>query len=569
MRLVQMDERKIPTLGRSAGFSSTYLEQVTSAISDAFRNVKLRVVRRVVRENGMQYGAAHAALTRLVAATYPGDKAVFLAQPRWRWSRTAPLDPQLARDVAAQSRGSAARLPAAPAAAVAPEDDRPPASASVSSAAAASSTSLSASPSRRRSMGATSASAAAAAPPAVDEYEYECPTCWEDVSFQACVSCSEGHLVCSDCLKRHAEENLFAKHHSQLDCLSKNDSGAKCGGFYSHAMLARALPEKMLQRHAATSAKEAVDALGGLENLVSCPHCDWTAELPANNRVLTCGNAACRKETCRYCRKASHIPLRCDEVKEKKKTDARTAIEERMTAARLRQCWGCKISFFKTEGCNKMTCPKCGKMQCYSCNAKIIVGRGADGAPPALLPNGRPACYAHFCEVPHCDHSNCGKCRLFDNSTEVEDLKRVRDAGISAEKALRAQASAARSAGDDGGGGDVAEQVDMDKLLDGTAPPPREKRKRRLAAPHNPARPPPAGRRAFPLHGAVRDAMWGVGPGADAIRDAMRGVRGAMVIHDAMEAVRVQAQAQALRVQARNELAARQRQARHRRRRRR
>ena len=323
--------------------------------------------------------------------------------------------------------------------AAAPPADRPPSSASVSSAAAASSKRLSASPSRRRSMGVASASAAAAP---VDEYEYECPTCWEDVAFEACVSCSEGHLVCSDCLKRHAEENLFAKHHSQLDCLSKNDSGAKCGGFYSHAMLARSLPDKMLQRHAAASAKEAVDALGGLENLVSCPHCDWTAELPATNRVLKCGNPACKKETCRYCRKASHIPLRCDEVKEKKKTDARTVIEERMTAARLRKCWGCKLSFFKTEGCNKMTCPKCQKSQCYMCSEKIIVAPRADGAPPALLPNGRPACYAHFCEVPHCDHSSCGKCRLFENSTELEDLKRVRDAGISAAQALRAQASA-------------------------------------------------------------------------------------------------------------------------------
>ena len=47
-------------------------------------------------------------------------------------------------------------------------------------------------------------------------------------------------------------------------------------------------------------------------------------------------------------------------------TETRLTVEEAMTEARIRQCPKCKTRFFKTEGCNKMTC-SCGTIMCYIC----------------------------------------------------------------------------------------------------------------------------------------------------------------------------------------------------------
>ena len=72
----------------------------------------------------------------------------------------------------------------------------------------------------------------------------------------------------------------------------------------------------------------------------------------------------------RLCREPSHIPQRCDEVERRGETSMRTFIENRMSEAMLRECWRCKKRFYKTEGCNKMTCT-CGASMCYVCRQPI------------------------------------------------------------------------------------------------------------------------------------------------------------------------------------------------------
>lgn len=83
----------------------------------------------------------------------------------------------------------------------------------------------------------------------------------------------------------------------------------------------------------------------------------------------------------RLCKELNHVPLKCDEVK----TDAaRLFLEEKMTEALVRKCYKCGRTFFKEEGCNKMTCV-CGALMCYICDKPVkgydhFQGQGAMGS---------------------------------------------------------------------------------------------------------------------------------------------------------------------------------------------
>lgn len=70
----------------------------------------------------------------------------------------------------------------------------------------------------------------------------------------------------------------------------------------------------------------------------------------------------------RLCKEINHLPLKC---KEKKSDAARLYLEEKMSEALIRKCYHCGRTFFKEEGCNKMTC-LCGAQMCYICDKPIV-----------------------------------------------------------------------------------------------------------------------------------------------------------------------------------------------------
>lgn len=188
------------------------------------------------------------------------------------------------------------------------------------------------------------------------------------------------------------------------------------------AQLLRAIPaqklDKIFARMADLDIKKA-----GLENVHGCPHCDFQMEIPnPDEKLFKCQNPECLKESCLLCKEPNHIPLRCEEVEKAGVTDYRKKVEEAMTASLVRTCPKCKAKFFKTEGCNKMTC-SCGAHVCYVCR-EIIKGKDA---------------YGHFCkhdrgprEFGACP--DCKKCFLFLRSTEDADKQLVEAAKTDATK---------------------------------------------------------------------------------------------------------------------------------------
>ena len=172
-----------------------------------------------------------------------------------------------------------------------------------------------------------------------------------------------------------------------------------------------ALPPLVYKRYQDAIAQEAVKA-ANIEGLLECHACGYQVELSSDaGNVLTC--PSCSQQTCRHCKEEAHIPLKCSEVEKKNVTSMRVSVEEAMSEARIRECPNpkCKKRFFKTEGCNKMSCA-CGKKICYICR-KDITSNG----------------YNHFCQVPHCNHKSCGNCVLFTNSVE-DDRLAMYDAGL-------------------------------------------------------------------------------------------------------------------------------------------
>lgn len=143
--------------------------------------------------------------------------------------------------------------------------------------------------------------------------------------------------------------------------------------------------------------------------------------MPSTQMIFECPVSSCRFHSCRKCGKAAHIPLRCDEVvKQKIEDEGRLKVEEAISAAKIRICPKCKKSFIKSDGCNKMSCP-CGRKVCYICR-KDITREG----------------YKHFCQVPHCNHSDCGKCLLHTNADQ-DDERAMREAGVTAAERYKEQ----------------------------------------------------------------------------------------------------------------------------------
>lgn len=83
--------------------------------------------------------------------------------------------------------------------------------------------------------------------------------------------------------------------------------------------------------------------------------------------LFRCANEPdCGVTSCIKCKKKDHSPSMCEE----EVVTTSNLIAEAMTSALTRECPGCKAKFFKSEGCNKMTCV-CGKQMCYVCRVEI------------------------------------------------------------------------------------------------------------------------------------------------------------------------------------------------------
>ena len=123
----------------------------------------------------------------------------------------------------------------------------------------------------------------------------ECVCCYEDtILLEDMLSCSEGHLFCSDCVRRSAEANIGdAK--MKFPCLN-----GSCELEYYVGTLKKVLPTKsfslMLRKRQEEEVRQA-----DIEDLIVCPFCTFaTIMTNQQDKVLKCLNPECLKESCRF-----------------------------------------------------------------------------------------------------------------------------------------------------------------------------------------------------------------------------------------------------------------------------
>ena len=227
----------------------------------------------------------------------------------------------------------------------------------------------------------------------MDEGELiDCGCCFGEFPFEEIVQCSDGHLFCSECLNGYAKEIIFgsAMASAKLVCLEED-----CDQTFPYNQLEKCLTKDEIEKYQGRLQEDCL-AKADIPNLCQCPFCEFAAIIPEHQKVFTCMNPKCLKESCVECQEEwkDHFGKKCNEIEKKSQTNLRLSYEERMTMAKVRKCQKCPL-----------TC-RCGTTQCYVCRKSAID-------------------YSHFCRHPRDPGQKCNKCAacsLWTDPTEDDEL---------------------------------------------------------------------------------------------------------------------------------------------------
>ncbi|TKA25193.1 hypothetical protein B0A50_05891 [Salinomyces thailandicus] len=240
----------------------------------------------------------------------------------------------------------------------------------------------------------------------------ECSACFDDLPMNRQIHCdgATAHFTCYDCMTTFIKSEV-GESRCRVVC------PAGCGAAFAPNQL-NTLEDKQLLNKLAELEQEKAIRDAGLADLEECPFCDYKAILPPveEDFEFRCANPECEKTSCRRCKSLSHIPISCEQHAKDNKINSRHKIEEAMTAAMVRSCNKCKKQFIKDYGCNKMSCPSCGNLQCYVCSKSLKD-------------------YEHFDQSSHGRGRNEGKCPLYDNVEERHE-REVKEAETAAKKQM-------------------------------------------------------------------------------------------------------------------------------------
>jgi hypothetical protein len=246
--------------------------------------------------------------------------------------------------------------------------------------------------------------------------ESKCECCCEEFHFESMVQCSEGHIFCPQCLKRHVEISHLERNECEFACISMY---SECRGVFSDRSLEKVVDSSFMERIERLRLINVLDTARISHS--KCPLCD---SLNINDsKELSSRCSSCSHHYCKKCLHPAHLNKTCFEAESERKdnlatTNIRSRIAEAMTDAVVRKCPCCFTSFIKESGCNHITCSRCKVESCYLCRTRI------------------KNTSEHFCQVPFCNHKTCRKCILFTNTENDDKMNRI-NAGRREKKLLK------------------------------------------------------------------------------------------------------------------------------------
>ena len=232
----------------------------------------------------------------------------------------------------------------------------------------------------------------------------ECSCCCDDKPIEDFGQCTDGHLICKVCIKKHAENTIYQQLSCKIKCIDCNE---KCFGEFSEETLHSILNERVFSEYKNLKKIEEINQLCVDDiNIKLCQHCGAGTDIGENSDQYLLVCMECFKDTCLKCNQVDHPGKACYSLGNITQSK-RQEIEDKMTEALIVKCNQCNKSIFKNEGCNKVTCV-CGTHNCYICKQIIPKSVG----------------YSHFCRSHNCD---CNKCHLWEQNTTKRLLEAVKE----------------------------------------------------------------------------------------------------------------------------------------------
>lgn len=231
------------------------------------------------------------------------------------------------------------------------------------------------------------------------------------------------HIICHDCMRRNIDV-MISNGVCNFDCIY--NSSDCCGGIYNKKEIENILScnkekyDKFMEIYEITTISNMALVV---DDFQICPHCRRFG-LEINNMIpiskIKCER--CFKYWCNKCGRDAHdiengsncYTISLSNFNREKNIEnsyeqLNIIIDNMITSiiskSVIDTCSHCNSAYMKTEGCNLITCSKCGNLTCHCCGEKIT---------EILVEGGRMTSkYHHFIGNDYNDGS--GNCPLFYN----------------------------------------------------------------------------------------------------------------------------------------------------------
>lgn len=186
------------------------------------------------------------------------------------------------------------------------------------------------------------------------------------------------HYICKDCFKRHIEIQLSSSI-VNLKCVFNGQDN--CNGEYDIEIVKSLISVEDVKKFEEYLDIQLINEFASIcENYKICPLCKkYGCIVDEVNQWLYVKCGKCDKTWCSKCMEIEHGNNPCYMLtfnNDVKYDDIILKIDKMISNLAsdtlTHSCVRCKNKYIKDEGCNLMTCEKCGSMSCYICGIELF-----------------------------------------------------------------------------------------------------------------------------------------------------------------------------------------------------